>query len=452
MISRSHAKIVFPLVLVALIGWLMNGCAYNESGQADSGRQLKQNKVIENTYGPLVGTYEGTLEVAPSANPRGRGTASSVPVKMVIYFDNESVTNPDGTPGTNLVPRAYLGIFGNWGERYTLKVEGYARERGTVSMSNTLEPAKIAPDAVKTATLATTADGLRGDALSPSGPIGTLVLQLKSKDTSVPQESERERYDRMIEATYAPLVGTYNGTLSVPAGLSSAAQEVPVEMILYISTISATNPDGTPGFRKSPVAFVRIGGTWLHRYTFSVSGYAKEGDVISLDGAATAQGMVRKMLLNVAGKVLSGDVQSISGYIGTIAMEKINQNTTVPRDSDREQQEQLLAFYQNLAGVYKGVIHAPEKDVPISLELTIHELSGSYYLKGFYRRLDVPGIIDLTMDVTVYREEKPVRLGMQGKGNLNYFVSIEGRVVDGKFDGKLSTLKGPQGPVELRKK
>lgn len=449
MISRSHSKIVFPLVLVALIGWLMNGCAYNESGTADSGRQLKQNKIIENTYGPLIGTYEGTLEVAPSANPRGRGTANSVPVKMVVYFDNESVTNPDGTPGTNLVPRAYLGIFGNWGERYTLKVEGYARERGTVSFTNTTS--SIAPDAVKTATMATTDGGLRGDALSPSGPIGTLNLQLKSRETAVPQESERERYDRVIEATYAPLVGTYRGNLSVPASLTSAAQAVPVEMVLYISTVSATNPDGTPGFRKSPLAYVRVGGTWLQVYTFPVSGYAKEGDVISLDGTATEMNMIRKILLNVAGPRVSGDVQSISGYIGTITMDKVNQNTTVPRDTGREMQEQLLQFYQNLAGVYKGVIHAPDKDVAISLELSIHEQAGTYYMKAFYRRLDVPGVIDLAMDVTVYRQESPVRLTMQGKGNLNYFVSIEGRVVNGKIDGKLSTLKGPQGPVELRK-
>ncbi len=289
-------------------------------------------------------------------------------------------------------------------------------------------------------------------------------MEFKSKDTTVPQEVDKGlKFNRMIEKLYGPLVGTYEGEMLVPVSGSNELQKQPVDLVIYISSQSYSNPDGTPGVRKIPLAFFRVLGNWIEYTNMKAEGLSSERNTFSLLSLASAGAdSVSALNLafskgtdgNISGISLEGDVRSVSGVIGTTKLSFKNKSTVVPRDTEREQKENRRLFLQQMVGLYTGVMRSQEGNIPLSIELSLVDQGGNtntnYYLTGFYRRLDVPsGVIDLALEVTVYRKENPTRIVMTGKGKGNYFISIESRWAQGKISGALSTLIGPRGPLEL---
>lgn len=130
----------------------------------------------------------------------------------------------------------------------------------------------------------------------------------------------------------------------------------------------------------------------------------------------------------------------------------------------------LMAMYSEVEGTYEGqLVDNPngEAPYPARLEIFIAQQENGRnedgdvklvpVLRASYRRLDVDDVrrTYFIPSVRYYQESGELRMivgedmqsGIPGSG----YLSIEGRVTDEGFDGKLIDHRGPQGVLRLEK-
>lgn len=447
---------------------LLVGCAFSESSDVDNSQQQKYNKIIEKTYGGLIGTYDGTLRLSVPES----GAQDPV-VRMILFLGTETTTNQDGTPGTRKVPLAYLRIQSDWIEIHNLKVQGYNEDDGTFAMQVIRKGAPgegqaATPEDIDSASLRRQGPRVFGPLRTVSGIVGDLELTYTSNNTTVPRETEdidnsqQQRYNRIIQRTYGPLIGTYDGVLRV-AVKEEGAEDPRVRMIVFLGSEATTNPDGTPGTRKVPMAFLRIQSNWIENHNLKLQGFNTADKTFSMQvvrgsgpGQAPSADDVESASLRLEESRIVGPLRTVSGVIGNLELNFESRDTTIPRDTEDEAANSRKAYLETVVGVYEGQIDSQEGPKPISIEFSLaqNNIGGqtNYYLLGIYKRLDHPsGIIDLNLDVTMYLREVPSRFVMNGQGGGNYRISIEATLSQGVMTGRLSTFKGPRGPIRLTK-
>lgn len=302
-----------------------------------------------------------------------------------------------------------------------------------------------------------------GNALATLAVASLMASSCAFSEPSDADNSQQQKYNRIIEKTYGTLVGTYDGYLRVAVKDSGAADPA-VRLIIFMATESMTNPDGTPGTRKVPLAFLRLQSNWIEYHNLRVQGYDEGDGSFSLqviNGSNQPNRGVRPDDLDSAslrrdGEKYVGPLRTASGVIGNLEISLTNRDTTIPRETEDEAAESRRIYLEQVAGLYTGVLQSQEGEKPISIELSLAQesISGvtNYYLTGFYKRLDVPsGVVDLYLDVTLFLREVPSRFVMNGQGGGAYRISIEATLQQGVLSGRLTSLKGPRGAIRLEK-
>lgn len=280
----------------------------------------------------------------------------------------------------------------------------------------------------------------------------TLVGCAFGKDNTDTNKAQL-RQNQVIDSTYGSLVGTYSGTMNTARGLEQ------VNLSIYILSDAITNPDGTPGIKRTPMAHFKRISPIADDFYLSPRGYSKEAGTLSLVNInAAGADDVRSMDLSVSGQSLLGFVQTSSGTLGSLNLKLSTNQTDVPGGSaEADRRERLLKLYNSIAGEYVGQINSANNSgaIPISITLSVFNPANSLpSITAFYRRLDAPGgIIDMTMNAEYNTSTNPPRLTMDGSGGGNYILSINAVLINNQIQGDITSKhQGYLGKIILKKK
>lgn len=277
--------------------------------------------------------------------------------------------------------------------------------------------------------------------------LGLTACSLGKKTSE--QNTALIRQNKEVNDLYGPLVGTYNGKM-----LNTNHGDEDVQLIIYLSTESVTNPDGSPGSKDVPQAYLRRDYPVIADYSLDVSGYSREVGDVSFRNLGD-EPLVRSIRLHVSGKHLSGPVINREGTLGNLELDFTSKDTSSRNDIE----DRLRRRYQAVQGTYTGTIPGGNgrKTRHLSITLTA-DISGSVIsLSGYYKNLDVPGgEVDLPLTVTYRTDTAPPQITMHGRGGLKYALDMVGTLLDETmivditspfFEGYLgrATLKRPGG-------
>lgn len=183
-------KVLFTLAVLMLL----NGCALGKDSNDQNTHQIRQNKEVNDLYGPLVGNYSGKLRETHHGDED---------VQLIIYINSEAVTNPDGTPGSKDVPMGYFRRSSPIIADYQTDVSGLTRELGELTMRNLGNQ----PD-VRSLRLKVNGRQLIGPVFNQQGTLGKIDVTWVSSDTSARNDFK----DRLLRQ-YQAVEGEYYGKL-----------------------------------------------------------------------------------------------------------------------------------------------------------------------------------------------------------------------------------------------
>ncbi len=219
---------------------LFVGCAYSKDDTIQDKAQLRQNDLIDSTYGPLVGTYAGTLTTPRSVED----------VRMIIYIESDSINNADGTPGTKRVPKAHFSRDFPVVEDYFLDVRNFTKENGSLHFVNpgTIQPGGSTPtvglDQIRSIDVIVSGNNITGQANTSAGRLGDLKLSLSSRQTDEPDNGVSEdRRNRLIRL-YQSLAGEYVGAIT------SGKKTIPISIALTVFTTADSLPSFTGYYKR----------------------------------------------------------------------------------------------------------------------------------------------------------------------------------------------------------
>lgn len=266
-------------------------------------------------------------------------------------------------------------------------------------------------------------------------------------DTSNSNQAQL-RQNEIIVQTYGDLVGTYNGTLKTASGNET------VILIIDIGNEPYTNPNGTPGTKKVPLAIFKRNSSVVANYYLSPGGYIREtGDLFLTNnnngGAGDDITSIETKFLN--GQI-TGRVLTKAGTLGTINLKFYSKETTIPGSGiANEFRERIIKQYKAIAGEYVGNINSKE-GIPISITLNVIEGSEMPMITGYFRRFDMEGY-DLGLTVSYLPDTAPPKITMNGNGGGRYIITIDGSVQNGVISGTFNSLaQGYLGTVIVKKR
>jgi hypothetical protein len=312
-------------------------CGVNDSKSASNLPLLRQNKAVEDLYGPLVGTYDCAITNTNHGPEEG---------KLIFMISSEAATNPDGTPGTRKVPTAIFQRINPVVADYRLTPSGYTRETGEISMTGGTKDEILYSIIGKISNRILTAV----IQFSGGGKLGDLSCEWKRSSTTI----DDSQYQRLLDS-YKAIAGTYKGTIITHL---EGKKNWPVTITLFV--------DETGGNLKMAGIFKRddVPGGWLD-LSLAVSYYPGDNPPqITMSGAG-----VRLYRMILQGSIQMGvmelDVSTQEGPYGTL------QAVKTQNDEFKE--------YDKVSGVYQGTgkFHHKGPEVTFSLKLSTNRGTGS---------------------------------------------------------------------------
>ncbi len=263
-----------------------------------------------------------------------------------------------------------------------------------------------------------------------------------SEDTT-PNKAQL-RQNKLVEELYGPLVGTYGCTITETDHTNEKAR-----LIISITTVAVTNPDGTPGSKKSPLAIFQRIAPVVADYALFPSGYSRETATLNL--SSNDKSDIESIQGQMVDRKYTGTIFSVlDGEIGKLTCQWETKDTGL-KDTLRDR---LFKAYRSVEGSYRGTIfhfNDPKKNIPVRIDLTALESSNKQpYLAGFYDRLD-HNDADLGLDVTYRPNESPPQITFEGTGLMNYRINFSGTLEDGQIQATVTTKKdGYYGKFEAQ--
>lgn len=272
-------------------------------------------------------------------------------------------------------------------------------------------------------------------------------------------ESSQEVADRQkLRETFSQVTGVYFGQLKTPSSLQD------VELSLFTDEVKdGINSDGTDRYRLTlKGSYSRINPAGLTE-TMGAR-YIPETRELILSNLRNDLGPddVRTISGFVVNNKITGEVKRSSGVIGQIELLLQTKQSEGNEVNERERQnERIRKTLETIAGEWRGtVLPPPHVDIPfaIGVDLFVVDVAGPQgatpQLGAFYKRLDdSSGSLDLTLTAAFDAELTPPKITMNGKGALNYSVSLEGNLMpDGKIRGVFKNQRGPVGNFVLERK
>ena len=315
------------LSLLALsLPFMLTSCAFDKSNGLEVNKNLlRQNELINSIYGPLVGTYSGTMK----AN-RSSGVVQEQEVSMKILITDEVTSNPDGSPAIKRTPVAYFRRTSPVIDDYTLTVRAYTPETGALSFLNSRaakqdgegkqggEP--LGPNEIKSMELSVFSGGpniqLVGRVLTPSGVIGNLVLNRSVVETDAPSDGSGEDVRNSYITLYEKVQGRYVGEID---DKNPKTKNKPVAVELRI--VNAPIPY-LRGF-YSPLDTPRAGLDLTMKVDYNPNVVPAR---ITLDGACSNPGCT--YIININGDLVNedtiiADITNVhQGYLGVLKAKK----------------------------------------------------------------------------------------------------------------------------------
>jgi hypothetical protein len=280
-------------------------CAFKDDNKLEANKNLlRQNSLINQIYGPLEGTYNGTLTSSSSSD----NTAQDVSLRIKIM--NEATTNPDGSPAIKRVPTAFLIRTSPVVDSYSLTVQSYTPETGELNLvaqnSNVL----------KSIDLIVTGERMTGKVYTTSGLIGTIDLSLFSRETDAPSDNNNEEIRNAYLKLYKKVEGRYVGEIVNP---NPKIKNKPVAIELNIVNAN------TPFLRGyySPLDAANAGLNLIMTVDYRPNFNPPR---ITLDGANTSPGST--YIINIEGiikndSVIIADITNVhQGYLGKLTVKK----------------------------------------------------------------------------------------------------------------------------------
>lgn len=237
-------KTLISSFLVGLTALTMMACSMSkEDGHNVDPAILRQNDYINSTYGPIVGTYAGTLV--------NGGTTQQV--RMIILILDTPARNSDGTPTTTRVATATFTRIDPIGKDFTMQID-YVPQKGTISFTTQSSKDDGSPngnvpkdDDVKVIGGNVTGQRITGQATSILGNrLGAIDLVRTTTQTDLPGDDRNDRRRRLYET----LVGRYCGKIPDPYDHTH-----PQILSLTLRIDAASDPSSPTGTRPILSAF-----------------------------------------------------------------------------------------------------------------------------------------------------------------------------------------------------
>jgi hypothetical protein len=217
-------KTLISIFLTGFTAFSMMACSMSKDDSHNTDPSIvRQNQYIDGTYGPIIGTYMGSLV-------SGHETQQ---VRMIILIKDQATHNSDGTPTTTRVPSATFTRLQPIGRDFTMTVS-YTPQTGSISFVTPASPNSgggnsgtpgngnggtpgntVPPRDDDVATIAGAMTGLRitGDATSiRDGRLGAIDMVRTTTQTDLPGDDRNDRRRRLYET----LVGQYCGKIADP--------------------------------------------------------------------------------------------------------------------------------------------------------------------------------------------------------------------------------------------
>ncbi len=262
--------------------------------------------------------------------------------------------------------------------------------------------------------------------------IGVTSCAVKNDDNG--DSTAQRRQNDKITALYGPLTGKYSGKMTAT---DHGAEDV--DLLIYLASSEATNPDGTPATGRLPIAVFKRNRPVVGDYVFNLTGYTPETGQLDMAIAKSMTTNLYSIDAQVIGQRIVGRVQTVLGTLGTFDVGLVSKDTGSRDDAD----DRLFRAYQAVEGVYRGWIDNGANSQPkkcVQIDLTAIMNGRSPMLLGYYRRPDIEGgVIDLSMSV-VYRPDKsPPEISLNGHGLGSYILDINGTLVDDQITAQVNS-------------
>lgn len=240
-------------LILALMSFAMLACSMSKDDSHNTDPAItRQNQYVDATYGPIVGTYMGTLTSGSTVQQ----------VRLIILVTDKEGRNSDGTPTTVRVPSATFTRIDPIGRDFNLTVS-YTPETSSLAFTNPTAnggngdsspgsaPSKdstpVRDDDIKTMSGYLTGQRIVGDATSVrSVRLGTIDLIRTTNQTDLPGDDRNERRRRLYET----LVGQYCGSIADPYDHAR-----PQIISLKLRIDAASDPSSPSGTRPILSAF-----------------------------------------------------------------------------------------------------------------------------------------------------------------------------------------------------
>lgn len=306
-------------LLPLLLALALTSCAFNKDNGLEVNKNLlRQNQIIDETYGPLVGTYTGIMKANRSA-----GEAVDQDVNLKILIADETISNPDGSPAIKRTPIAYFRRSLPVIDVYTLTARAYTPETGALSFLNSREGKKdneLGVNEIKSMELkVTSVDGdykFSGRVLTLPGVIGYVELIRLTTQTDAPSDGSGEDIRNSYIDLFKKVEGRYVGEID---DKNPKIKNKPVAIELRI--VNAP----TPFLRGyySPLDTPRAGLDLTMKVDYNPNAVPPR---ITLDGACTNPGCT--YIVNINGRLenentIIADITNVhQGYLGELTVKK----------------------------------------------------------------------------------------------------------------------------------
>lgn len=247
------------------------------------------------------------------------------------------------------------------------------------------------------------------------------------------QNKAQIRQNKLVDDLYGPLIGTYNGKVT---GTNHGDEDV--QLVIDVIGESTTNPDGTPGTKKVPIAALRRVNPVVADYSLSPSGYRPETGDLTFQFTGTAE--LASITGKMNGKHYTGVIHGRNSSLGNIDVTWVSADTS----TDDTIKDRLLRAYRAVEGVYVGKIHSASSNkaaIPVEIDLSAVVNGNTAQLIGFYKRLDVPsGVVDLPLSVSYEPDDNPPQISMNGRGGGKYQIDMNGTLVNHHLEVSVQSL------------
>lgn len=271
--------------------------------------------------------------------------------------------------------------------------------------------------------------------------------------------TRKEVSDRTTtEKTFAPIIGTYQGTMTTPSRVHQ------VEITVFTLEVrTGTNPNGMPTYTKELRALYKKLDPVGPDVTFEARFYNELGNLILGAPSIAPKGAddVNTIDAKLIGQRLTGDVKSISGLIGRLDLSLVSKQQDVPdQGAESDYNERLRRQYEEVVGEYTGIVQPKaSENAPFAITIRLSITVNANNVPVLTGELNYP--FDRTMDqnltVTYRADWKPARLAMIGKSrtnsSTNYTTTFDAAIEGNALVGSMSSSdRISEGTFRLIKK